>query len=107
LVNLAATTRALIDHADNWLLSQPSIINKRRKSFVPVVGQRQSLCDGLSRLLQQLGLERRAKPVAAIPQTIVQPHDWEQEDEPGSDSPVDEPTAKDAKRSEDANEKSE
>src|SRR6266481_1001122 len=72
LVNLAATTRALIDHADNWLLSQPSIINKRRKAFVPIVAQRQALCDGLSHLLGQLGLERQQKPIKSLQQHIAE-----------------------------------
>ncbi len=66
LVNLAATTRALIDHADNWLLTQPSIINKRRKAFVPIVAQRTALCDSLSRLLAHLGLQRVPKAIPSL-----------------------------------------
>src|SRR6266481_4513987 len=72
LVNLAATTRALIDHADNWLLTQPSIINKRRKAFVPIVAQRTALCDSLSRLLAHLGLERQQKPIKSLRQHIAE-----------------------------------
>ncbi len=66
LVDLAARTKALLDHADSWLLGQGSIINKRKKSLLPVVMQRQTLCDSLARLLAQLGLERQAKPIPAL-----------------------------------------
>jgi hypothetical protein len=41
------------------LLSQPSLINARKRSVIPVVLQWQALADGLSRYLSQHGLERR------------------------------------------------
>ena len=44
-----------------WLLTQPTLINKRKKSLLPVVLQRQTLADGLARYLAQLGLERGHK----------------------------------------------
>jgi hypothetical protein len=108
IVDLAARTKLCLDMIDAWLMSQDSLVNKRRKALIPAVKERQVLADSLARLLGQIGLQRQARPVAAIPQHVVQPHDWEeQEEEVGGDSPVEEPTAKDAKRSEDANEKPE
>jgi hypothetical protein len=64
LIDLAARTRALISHADGWLLAQPSLVNKRRKSLPPIVMQRQSLCDALARTLNMLGLDRVEKRVS-------------------------------------------
>jgi len=66
LVEMAVRTRLYVDHVDSWLLSQDSLVNKRRKSLLPVLRERQVLVDSLSRLLQQLGLERREKPIKSL-----------------------------------------
>ena len=51
----------MLDTIDNWILSQPSLVNKSKKMLLPVVVQRQQLADGLARYLKDLGLHRRAK----------------------------------------------
>src|SRR5262245_25241547 len=61
LVDLAVKSKILLDSIDAWLLSQPSLVNARTRSLIPVVPQRQTLSDGLARYLSQLGLERRHK----------------------------------------------
>jgi hypothetical protein len=61
LVDLAVKSKLLLDSIDAWLLTQDSLINKRKRSLLPVVLQRQSLADGFARYLSQLGLERRHK----------------------------------------------
>src|SRR5690348_3759334 len=61
IIDLAGKQKLLLDSIDTWLLSQPSLINARKRSVIPVVLQRQQLADGLSRYLSQLGLERRRK----------------------------------------------
>jgi hypothetical protein len=58
LVDLAARVSALLDHCDAWLLSQPSIINLRNRSLVPLVVQRQHLAGHLMQILDRLGLDR-------------------------------------------------
>jgi hypothetical protein len=63
LIDLAVRTRALIAEADNFLLEQRSIINRRRKSFIPLVAQRQALGTDYWRFLREIGLERVARPV--------------------------------------------
>ena len=63
LVDLAARTRLIIDHLDSYILEQPSLVNRRKKSLLPVVKERQTLVDSLARLLTQIGLERVPKPV--------------------------------------------
>src|SRR5712691_1295177 len=50
LVEMALRTRLFVDHVDSWLLSQDCLVNKRRKSLVPVLRERQALVDSLSRL---------------------------------------------------------
>jgi hypothetical protein len=72
LVELACRTKAIVDAADAWLLSQPSIVNKKRRALLPIVMQRQTLCDSLARLLSQLGLSRIPKPVRSLVEHIAE-----------------------------------
>jgi hypothetical protein len=66
LIDMTVRTRLFIDHLDAFLVEQPSLVNKRRKSMIPALRERQALVDSLSRLLSQLGLERVAKPVPSL-----------------------------------------
>jgi hypothetical protein len=61
IISLAIKTKLLLDSVDVWLLQQPTLILKRKKSIIPAVTQRQVLADALSRYLTQLGLQRRVK----------------------------------------------
>lgn len=61
LVDLAVKSKLLLDSIDTWLLTQPTLINARKRTLLPVVLQRQTLADGLARYLTQLDLERRHK----------------------------------------------
>jgi hypothetical protein len=49
LVDLCVKSKLLLDSIDSWLLVQPSLVNARKKSLLPVVKERQALTDGLSR----------------------------------------------------------
>jgi len=53
--------KILLDSIDTWLFTQPSLVNSRKRSVIPVVLQRQALADSLVRYLAQLGLARRHK----------------------------------------------
>ena len=66
LVELATRTRLYIDHADSFLMAQRSLVNARRRSLIPLVKERQTLVDSLSRILAQLGLERRKPPAQSL-----------------------------------------
>ena len=61
LIELAVRSKLLLDSIDTWLLTQPTLVNVRKRSLIPIVLQRQTLADGLARYLTQLGLERRHK----------------------------------------------
>ena len=61
LVDLTVKSKLLLDAIDAWLLTQPTQINKRKRALLPVILQRQTLADGFTRYLSQLGLERRIK----------------------------------------------
>src|SRR5229473_3048024 len=59
LVDLACRSRLMLDSIDAWLLTQPSLIDKRHRRLLPVVNERQKLADALARYLDTLGLARR------------------------------------------------
>ena len=71
LVDMVVRTRLYIDHVDAFLMEQRSLVNKRRKSILPVLRERQGLVDSLARLLSQLGLERQAKPIKPLHEFIA------------------------------------
>jgi len=72
VVDAVTRTRLYIDHADAWLMSQESLVNRRKKSLVPVLKERQVLVDSLSRLLSQLGLERQQRPIKSLAEYIAE-----------------------------------
>lgn len=55
-----------------FLLEQPSLVNKSKRQLFPVVLQRQTLADALSRYMQQLGLKRRAKAAQSLGDLLAQ-----------------------------------
>jgi hypothetical protein len=59
MVDLAATTKLLVDSVDAWLLKQPSLIDRRRRSLLPIVRQRQQLATALAKYMTALGLHGR------------------------------------------------
>lgn len=47
----------MLDRIDAWLLSIPSLVNKRRRSAIPIVIERQQIAQALVRYLDELGLK--------------------------------------------------
>lgn len=66
LIEEAVKTKLILDSVDAWLLSQPSLINKRTRSVLPVVRDRQALVATLRVLLGDLGLGRRTRALPAL-----------------------------------------
>jgi hypothetical protein len=64
IIDLAVRTKLLLDSVDAWLLTQPSLVNKRARALLPVVRERQQLADSLARYLTMLGLERRRRTLS-------------------------------------------
>jgi hypothetical protein len=61
IISLAIKTKLLLDSIDVWLLQQPTLIKKRKKSIIHAVQQRQVLADALARYMSMLGLQRKSK----------------------------------------------
>jgi hypothetical protein len=72
IVDLAVKSKLLLDSIDAWLLVQPSLINARKRSLLPVVRERQTLADGLAKYMSMLGLERRHK-VKTLQEMLSEP----------------------------------
>jgi hypothetical protein len=72
LIEEAVKTKLILDSVDAWLLSQPSLINKRSRSVLPVVRDRQALVSTLRGLLGDLGLGRRTKAMPALNDYLAQ-----------------------------------
>src|SRR5262244_244416 len=81
IVDLAVRTKLLLDSVDAWLLTQPSLVNKRTRALLPVVRYLQQLADGLARYLTTLGLERRRKTLS-LAQAIEAAPDLASVDDP-------------------------
>jgi hypothetical protein len=70
LIEVATRTRLYVDHLDAFLMSQRSLVNLKRKAVLPVLKERQTLADSLARILGQLGLERKARPVKTLTEVL-------------------------------------
>ena len=72
IVDLCVREKLMVDSIDTWVLTQPSLINKRKKAVLPIVQQRTQIADALARHLAMLGLDRRAKPAQSLTGYIEQ-----------------------------------
>ena len=71
LVNMAGRAYLFLNHVDGWLAQQESLINKRAKSVIPILRERQGLAEHLAKLLDRLGLERRKPPAVSLNQYVT------------------------------------
>ena len=63
MIDLVIRQWAVLDAVDGYLLSLPSLCDKRHRRAWPVVLDRNTIAVSLERTLARLGLERVAKPV--------------------------------------------
>ena len=71
LVEVATRTKLYVDHLDAYLMQQRSLINRKKKTVLPVLLQRQALADSLAKYMNMLGLERRSKPVPTLDEYLA------------------------------------
>lgn len=70
LVATAVRTRCYLDDVDNFLLSLPTIVNRKRKRVIQLVRDRQELSFHLVDTLRQLGLQANALEKTAPSYTV-------------------------------------
>jgi hypothetical protein len=66
LVDLAVRTRLFIESLDAFLLGQKSLLNVKEKSVIPVLLQRQTMADSLTKILKTLGLNRQHGKILSL-----------------------------------------
>ena len=66
VIELATKTHLLLASVDKFLLEQPSLINKSKRTLFAVVLQRQTLADALAAYMKQLGMKKHRKPPASL-----------------------------------------
>jgi hypothetical protein len=66
LVDLAVKSKLLLNSIDAWLLTQPTLVNARKRSLLTVVLQRQTLADGLARYLTQSTIRNILAPMRGM-----------------------------------------
>lgn len=87
LVEAVSRTKAITEHIDAFILSQPSVVNRKRKALIPIIQQRSSVVNVMSNLLAQLGLERRPKKVPGLMEYLREQEEAKHgdDDDPASD----------------------
>ena len=63
LVEQAVRVKAQLALVDGYLFQMHSLVHKQKKTVYPIVKDRQQLCDSLTRILTQLGLDSVPLPV--------------------------------------------
>lgn len=74
LIELAVRTKLMLDSIDAWILTQGSLVDKRKRALLPVVRERSTLAASFQGLMKDLGLEKRAKPVMSLAEILRTPH---------------------------------
>jgi hypothetical protein len=62
---------ALRQSSGAFLLLQRSLVNRHKKTVLPVLLQRQQLADSLAKHLSLLGLERRSRPAQSLDEYLA------------------------------------
>ena len=88
LVEEAVKTKLILDSVDAWLLTQPTLINKRNRSVLPAVRDRQALVSTLRGLLGDLGLKRRGKAMPSLGEYLAGKGNGSNASGPESDAPA-------------------
>jgi hypothetical protein len=73
VIDPAVRTKLMLDSIDAWLLTQPSLVNARKRCLLPIVRERQQLADALARYMAALGLQRRVPEPKTLKGTLSVP----------------------------------
>ena len=87
IIDLAVKSKLMLDSIDAWQLTQPSLINHRKRTLLPVVKERQALADGLAKYLAMLGLKRVSKQISL--HDILSQQADDHDDKPGNGNGAD------------------
>ena len=66
IIELCCRNRMILDSIDSWIFAQKSLLNRKRKTVLPIVRERQAIDAALAKHLQSLGLSRREPPAPTL-----------------------------------------
>jgi hypothetical protein len=72
LIDLVVSAAMQLDSVDAYLLTLPSLVDKRGRRVWPVVRDRMALSGHVQGLLRDLGLERKAKRVRSLDEYLTE-----------------------------------
>lgn len=72
IVELICRTKLFLDSIDLWLMQQASIINRQKKTALPILATRNSMANTLASLLDRVGLARRDPPMKSLTEFIAE-----------------------------------
>ncbi len=72
MVDLIVASWAQLDSVTGYLLTLPSLVDKRHRRCWQVVRDRAALASQLQSLLRDIGLQRRAKKVQTLPDFLAE-----------------------------------
>jgi hypothetical protein len=90
LLEMLIKTRLLLEHVDAYILGLTSLVNRKKHAMKPIVRERLTLVDTCSRLLSQLGLKRREKPIPDLEDFLRKPYNEKSNEEPTAMNPEEE-----------------
>jgi hypothetical protein len=79
VIDSCVKSKLMLDSIDTWLLTQPSLINLRKKALLPIVRERQALADSLIKNMLALGLTKRKTPALSLSQLLAASPETSQE----------------------------
>ncbi len=72
LLDVAAVDMTLLAVADSWLKENAGqVVNRRRRTFVPLVAERLRVASHLAELLKILGTKRRPRPLPSLRERLA------------------------------------
>jgi hypothetical protein len=71
VLEIVIRLKLMLDSIDAYILAQPSLVNRRKKSLLPVVRERNVLSDSLVKHLSALGLKRVEPPVPSLQEYLA------------------------------------
>ncbi len=72
LAELTAQKKLIRDHVAAYVLGLPTLVNRRKKSLLPIVLQLNQLTDSLEKSLERLGLDKQMKPLPTLAEYLEQ-----------------------------------
>jgi len=86
ILDICVRSKLMLDSIDAWLLTQDSLVNKRKKAVIPAVKDRKDLARDLVDTLKTLGIKQKPPPQKSLEQYVEEKY-GSHADDGGDDEP--------------------